>query len=156
MIEIREHVDVGSTADEIFATVADLRAYNRWLASSGSYAGTTEISEGQIALGTTYVETERRGTRHGTVTEFEPPRRITFHQPMTINPRSLGIVIDITVSYTLAPRDGAVSIDRVVSLGIPWPLRLAQPLVVRQFRGLLTVSWVMRLRPGGVGRALRG
>ena len=53
---------------------------------------------------------------------------------MTMSPRFLGI-IDITVRLTLTPRPTSVHVLRMVTIGIPWPLRLAQPLVLRQFRG---------------------
>ena len=71
--------------------------------------------------------------RHGTVTGFEPLTRVTFHQPMTMKPRLLGI-IDITVSYTLTPAATAVNILRDVTLTLPWPLKLVRPIVLRQFR----------------------
>ena len=71
--------------------------------------------------------------RHGTVTEFEPPTRVTFHQPMTVKPRPLGI-IDIVLRYTFTPTAASVHVGRVVTLTIHWPLKLIQPLVVRQFR----------------------
>jgi hypothetical protein len=52
---------------------------------------------------------------------------------MTMKPRPLGI-IDIDVSYTLTPTAVSVHVGRVVTLTIHWPLKLIQPLVVRQFR----------------------
>ena len=52
---------------------------------------------------------------------------------MTMRPRLLG-VIDITVAITLTPKPTAVHVQRVVTIQIPWPLKIVQPLVVRQLR----------------------
>jgi hypothetical protein len=36
--------------------------------------------------------------------------------------------------YTLTPGSESTSVQRVVTIGIPWSLRLLQPLLVREFR----------------------
>jgi uncharacterized protein YndB with AHSA1/START domain len=133
MIEVRCETEIRCAADTVFATVVDLRGYHRWLAQSAAYPGTTDISADPIAAGTTYVESGPSGERHGTITEFQPPTHVTFHQPMTMRPKALG-VIDIYVRYTITPTAASVHVDRIVTLTIPWPLKLVQPLVVRQFR----------------------
>ena len=68
----------------------------------------------------------------GTVTEFERPSNITFHQPMTLRLHSG--TVDVTLRYTLTPNAGSTRVSRVVTLGIPWSLRLLQPILVREFR----------------------
>jgi uncharacterized protein YndB with AHSA1/START domain len=133
MIELHHETEIQSAVETVFAAIVDLRGYDRWLTPSKSYPGTTEISADPITAGTTYVESGPSGVRRGTVTELRPPTRVTFHQPMTMKPRDLGI-IDITVSYTLTPTAASVQVDRVTTLTIPWPLKLVQPLVARQFR----------------------
>jgi uncharacterized protein YndB with AHSA1/START domain len=133
MIESHHEIDIQCTADKIFDVIVDLRGYDRWLTPSTAYAGTTEVSSDPITAGTTYVEAGPNGVRHGTITELQPPTRVTFHQPMTMKPRPLGI-IDIHVRYALTPTAGSVHVGRVVTLSIPWPLKLIQPLVARQFR----------------------
>ena len=133
MAQIRQEAEIEASAEEIFAAIVDLRGYDRWLATSNVFEGITDISSDPIALGTTWAEPGPNGVRHGTVTEFESPTRVTFHQPMTMRPRFLGI-IDITVSLTLTPSPTSVHLRRVVTFRIPWPLKLVQPLVVRQFR----------------------
>ena len=133
MTEIRQEAAIAAPIEEIFAAIADFRGYDRWLTTSNVFEGITEISADPIALGTTWSERGPNGVRHGTVTEFDPPTRVTFRQPMTMSPRFLG-VIDITVRVTLAPEPTSVLVRRVVTIGIPWPLKLVQPFVVRQFR----------------------
>jgi hypothetical protein len=81
-----------------------------------------------VTLGTTYREPGPFGVRHGTVTEFEQPTKITFHQPMAMALHSG--TIDVTVRYTLVPKVESTHVQRVVTLGIPWPLKLLQSLLV--------------------------
>jgi hypothetical protein len=69
--------------------------------------------------------------RHGVVAEFEPPTRVTFHQPMTANPRVFG-VIDIRVTYTVTEQADHVHVSRAVRLELPWQLKLVRPFVVYQ------------------------
>src|ERR1039458_4949109 len=98
MIEIQYEAEVHCTAEKVFDVILDLRGYDRWLAASKGYGGITDISSDPVTLGTIYVEPGRKGVRHGTITEFEPPMKVVFHQPMTMKPRFLGI-IDIRVRY---------------------------------------------------------
>ena len=133
MTEIRQEAMIEAPIEVIFAAIVDFRGYDRWLAKSNVFEGITEISSDPIALGTTWSERGPNGVRHGTVTEFDPPTRVTFHQPMTMSPRFLG-VIDITVRVDLTQTPISVRARRVVTIGIPWPLKLVQPVVVRQFR----------------------
>ena len=133
MTQIRQEAEIAAPAEKIFAAIVDFRGYDRWLATSSVFEGITDISSDPIALGTTWSEPGPNGVRRGTVTEFDAPTQVTFHQPMTMSPHFLGI-IDITVSLTLTPRPTSVHVRRVVTIGIPWPLKVVQPLVVRQFR----------------------
>jgi uncharacterized protein YndB with AHSA1/START domain len=133
MVEIHLQTEIAASPERVFDATADLRSYGQWLTREGPYGGTTEITPGPVALGTTYVEPERRGVRRGTVTEFERPVRVTFDQPMTLKPKLAG-VIDITVRYTFTPSDAGVHVDRDMTLRLPWSLKLVQPMVVRQFR----------------------
>jgi uncharacterized protein YndB with AHSA1/START domain len=133
MVELSFETEIRSSADPVFQAVTDLRGYDRWLTPSSAYAGTTEISTDPITAGTTYVESSSTGVRHGTVTELDSPTRVTFHQPMTMKPRLLGI-IDIHVTYTLTPTAAGVHVRRLVALALPWPLKLLQPFILRPFR----------------------
>ena len=132
MIELPCEADILCPAEKVFDLIIDFRGQDRWLTTSQSFHGTTEISRNPVALGTTYREPGPLGVRDGTVTEFERPTKLTFHQPMKVK---LGAgVVDVTVRYTLTRQREATRVRRVVTLGIAWPLRLVQPLVVRAFR----------------------
>jgi uncharacterized protein YndB with AHSA1/START domain len=132
MTELRSEADVRGSAEKLFDMITDFRGQDRWLAKSSAYHGTTEISSNPVALGTTYREPGPFGVRNGAVTEFERPTKITFHQPMSMILR--WGTIDVTVRYTLTPGAGTTHVARVVTLGIPWSLKVLQPLLVHAFR----------------------
>ena len=132
MIEIPSEATIRCPAETIFDVITDLRGQDHWLPRSSAYRGTTEISSDPVTLGTTYLEPGPFGVRNGTVTEFERPTKVTFHQPMTMNLRAG--TVDVTLRYTLTPRAGSTNVRRVVTLRVPWTLRLLQPLVVHLFK----------------------
>ena len=125
MAAIRATTDVNAPAQKVFDAVTDLQSYSKWLPDSGTFNGTTEISESPVKLGTTYVESSPGGVRSGKVIEFERPSKVVFHQPMKLNPASGGHVIDIKVEVTLKENRGVTTVERDVYLGFPEPL---QPL----------------------------
>jgi uncharacterized protein YndB with AHSA1/START domain len=132
-IEMKWAVHVDSSADRVFALLAELRDYERWLPRSDAFHGTLSISDGPIAVGTTYVEPGPLGTRYGRVTELTPPTRLCFEQPMTLKPRFMG-VIGIELSHDLTPVRGGVDVVRTLRMSPRGPVRLAMPLVRRAFR----------------------
>jgi uncharacterized protein YndB with AHSA1/START domain len=132
MTELKLDADIGFPAEKVFDLITDFGGQERWLAPSSSFRGTTVISPGPVALGTKYRESEPFGVRNGTVTEFERPAKVTFHQPMTIKLHAG--TIDVTVRYTLTANAGSTHVTRVVTLGVPWSLKLFQPVLVSAFR----------------------
>jgi uncharacterized protein YndB with AHSA1/START domain len=131
-MDLAFEADIEASAERVFAILVDLRHYDRWLPTSPAFRGTTEISDGPIAVGTTYVEHSPSGTRTGRVTELVAPTRVAFEQPMTMRPRALG-TIGIRLGHTLTPGDGSVHVRRTLELALPIQLRLARPVVRRQF-----------------------
>jgi uncharacterized protein YndB with AHSA1/START domain len=129
--EIPSEADIYSPAEEIFGVITDLRGQDRWLTDSSAFHGTEDVSSDPVRLGTTYREPGPFGVRDGTVTEFEPPTMVTFHQPMTMKLHAG--TMDVVMRYTLIPGPRSTLVRRVVTLGIPWKLKLAQPLLVHAF-----------------------
>jgi hypothetical protein len=132
MTDIASEADIECPAGKIFDVITDFSGQDRWLARSSAFRGTTRVSSDPVTLGTTYREPGPFGVRNGTITEFDRPARVTFHQPMTMKLHA-GIV-DVTLRYTLVPRTGLTHVRRVVTIAVPWPLKLLQPLLVRAFR----------------------
>ena len=133
MVELKFEVEIGASAELVFSLLADLRDYDRWLPRSSAFHGTARISDGPIAVGTTYIEPGPLGTRHGVLTEMVHPTRLAFEQPMTLKPRIMG-VIGIRLSHTLTPSGPSVHLKRELQLSPRGPIRLAMPLVVPMFR----------------------
>jgi uncharacterized protein YndB with AHSA1/START domain len=133
VIELPFEADIQASAERVFALLADLRNYGQWLPASSAFYGTTEISEGPIDVGTTYVERSPVGIRHGVLTALVRPTRLNFEQPMTLKPRLLGS-IGIKLSHTLTPAAGAVHVLRRLELEPHGPVALLMPLILRAFR----------------------
>jgi uncharacterized protein YndB with AHSA1/START domain len=133
MTDIHLEAEIHADAEAVFDAIVDLRGYDHWLPVSKAFPGISEISPGPVGAGTTYVESGPRGVRHGTITEFERPTRVTFRQRMTMRPGLLG-VIGIESTYSLAPSGDSIRVRRVVRVTLGWPLKLVRPLVLRQFR----------------------
>jgi uncharacterized protein YndB with AHSA1/START domain len=132
MPEIPSQADIHGPAEKIFDLIIDFKGQDRWLAKSSSFRGTSEISSDPVTLGTTYREPGPFGVRNGTVTELERPTKITFHQPMTM--RLHAGTVGVTLRYTLTPGGEWTHVTRVVTITVPWSLRLVQPVLVRAFR----------------------
>jgi uncharacterized protein YndB with AHSA1/START domain len=133
MIELRWEADIRASAERVFSLLAGLRDYDRWLPRSSSFNGTDNISEGPIGVGTTYIEPGPFGVRHGKVTEFVPPTRLSFEQPMTMKPQALG-VIGIRLSHTLTPGVDSVHLLRALQIEPHGPVKFALPFVMLAFR----------------------
>jgi uncharacterized protein YndB with AHSA1/START domain len=132
MVELSFEADVDCQAEALFDLILDLPGQDRWLGTSSSFRGTTEISSDPVIVGTTYREPGPLGVRNGTVTEVERPTRISFHQPMTMR-FGLG-TIDILLRYLLRAEGERTHLTRAVTVELPWQMRLVRPLVLRAFR----------------------
>jgi uncharacterized protein YndB with AHSA1/START domain len=132
VIELEFETTIRASAESVFALIVDLRNYDRWLARSSAFHGTTEISDGPIGVGTTYIESGPTGIRRGKVTEFVRPTRVAFEQPMTMKPAALGLVA-IRLGHTLTPAEGSVHLRRTLQLSLSGPVRFARRIVKRQF-----------------------
>jgi uncharacterized protein YndB with AHSA1/START domain len=130
--EIPAQADIGCPAETIFDLITDFKGQDRWLSKSSAFHGTAGISSDPVVLGTTYTEPGPFGVRHGTVTEFERPVKITFHQPMTM--RLHAGTVDVTLRYSLTPAGGSTHVSRIVTITIPRSLKVIQPVIIRSFR----------------------
>jgi uncharacterized protein YndB with AHSA1/START domain len=125
---------IEGSAETIFALIADLAHYDRWLPGSKTFSTITQISPLPVGLGTTYVDAGPTGTRHGEVTEYSLPTRICFHQPMEVKQPLLTGTIDIRLCHRLETVGQMTRVDRDLTFQIHGPLKVAQPLVIAEFR----------------------
>lgn len=123
---------VGAAAETVFVTLADLGGYAEWLPPSGEYHGTTEVTPGSVAAGTTYVEQSPSGTRRGEISEYSPVTRLAFRQTMSLVPAVLGD-IDIAIRYLLRPEGIGTHVTRQVWMGVPARTRVLRPVIRQRF-----------------------
>lgn len=131
-MQLEFETEINASAESVYTLLVDLRNYDRWLPRSSAYHSTTEISGDAIGVGTTYIEPGPTGVRRGIITEYDPPTRLGFEQPMTMKPRGAGVV-HIRLAHALTPAAGSVRLRRTVHLAFSGPVRFAWPLVKRSF-----------------------
>jgi uncharacterized protein YndB with AHSA1/START domain len=127
---------IEGSPEAIFDLIADMPNYGRWLPGSEAFGGTTGVSPYPVRLGTTYLDAGPAGERRGSVTGYDPPRHIAFHQTMQLKRGPLTANIDVNVRYTFESVERATYVIRDLDLTIQIPglLRVAEPLVVWAFR----------------------
>lgn len=80
VVEFELHGVVDAPIDAVFARLADIDGYNRWMPRKGTIFRTTEqTAPGEPRLGTTYVDRSAAGTTPGEIVAFEPPTRLVYH-----------------------------------------------------------------------------
>jgi len=134
MPDLRFTTLIEGSAETIFGLIADLAHYDRWLPGSKAFGTITQISPLPIGVGTTYIDAGPSGTRRGKVTDYQPPTRICFHQPMEVKQRLVTGTIDIHLRHTLEPVEKMTRVNRDLTLQIHGLLKLAQPFVIAAFR----------------------
>jgi uncharacterized protein YndB with AHSA1/START domain len=134
LIEFRFERLIRADAGFVFALLADLRDYDRWLPRSTAFRGTSRISEGLIGIGTTYIEESPFGVRHGTVTGFVPPTILNFEQPMRLRKAPFFGEIGIKLFHTLTPQGDGVRVLRQLQLAPKGLVTLFMPIIARAFR----------------------
>ena len=128
-------IPIHAPRTRVFNAITDLPSYSNWLPQSSAFKGTTEISESPARLGTTYIEQGPAGVRKGEIIEFEAPTKVTFHQPMTLKPAALGLILDVRVEMTLTEdMEGITVLQRDITLGYPWPLWPFKAVIANEFR----------------------
>jgi uncharacterized protein YndB with AHSA1/START domain len=127
---------IQGSPEPVFDLLADMPNYGRWLPGSNAFGATTQVVPYPVRLGTTYLDAGPAGERPGSVTEYDPPKCLAFHQTMRLKYGPLSANIDIGIRYTLEPLEGATNVVRTVDLRIDIPglLKIAEPIVVSAFR----------------------
>ena len=113
-IRLEAEADIQCPAEKIFDVIIDFRGQDRWLTKSAGFRGTTDVS---LQPGDPGDNLSRAWTVRGAPRDGHGVR-----------------AADVTVRYTLAPTAQSTHAQRVVTLGIPWPLKLLQPLLVPIWR----------------------
>jgi len=89
--------------------------YGRWLPDSDVFGGTVNVTPYPVRLGTTYLDAGRV-KKPGKVTEFDPPKHISFHHTVLVRQALLKTDVDARIRYTLTPKDGETFVLRELDL----------------------------------------
>lgn len=145
-------VDINGPREMIFDLIADLAHYDRWLPGSKVFGGMAQVSSASPGIGTTYAD----GAMRGSITEFNPPERITFEQSMPVKVLLLTGKLDTRVRYTLEAigSDGqSTHVIREVTFNLHGVLKAMQPLLfgtIRRESGRLLEMMKRYVESGGV------
>ncbi len=126
------HID--SSCETVFALIADIAHYDRWLPRSRAFGSVTEVSPVPVGAGTKYVDTGPTGTMHGSITDYRPPAHIAFRQSMPIKVLLFAGTLEMDIRYTLEPVGRATRVVRIVTFNLPGVLKVGQPIVVATVR----------------------
>jgi len=122
-------IDIARPPERVFALIADLPNYSRWLPPSGLYGATTQVSDTPVTLGTTYID-GKQATLHGRVTEFRPPVAIAFRQEA----RLLLSRLTIDIRYRLEPLGDHTRVYRAMTPRLSGALALLLPMIAHPIR----------------------
>jgi len=127
---------INAPPETLFELIADMPNYGRWLPGSDAFGATSEVSPYPVCLGTTYLDAGPSGRRPGSVTAYDPPRSIAFHQTMAVKKGPIAGDVDIRIHYTFEPVEGATNVVRALDLTIEMHgfSKIAEPVVLAAFR----------------------
>lgn len=83
MIELAFERTVPASPAAVFARLADLVDYERWLSGESNSSGCTVTSTGTIGRGSMYLDQTKMGKMVGEITEHDPHSRLEFRQRLT-------------------------------------------------------------------------
>lgn len=125
-IRYESRTTIDRSIGDVFARLADLSGYARWMHRTGLFRRCGQTSDGPLVKGTAYFDASRMGTFRGEVTDFEPPSRIAFRETL----RWFGSdVMEARPEYFLEADQGRRTILRHVAEGelFGW-MRLMKPV----------------------------
>ena len=73
---------IGRPIGDVFARLADLDGYGKWMHRTGLFRRSGQTSGGPLGPGTAYVDATRMGTFRGQVVDYQPPSRIGFRETL--------------------------------------------------------------------------
>jgi hypothetical protein len=112
MPTIQATVYIEAKPQQVFDLLADLRAYNKWLASSDTFNRLDHITDAVPQLGTTYNDIGANSRMIGKIVQFNPPFQLAFQQSSAIDLFLPVGHIDIGIHYTLLQEETGTRVHR--------------------------------------------
>jgi hypothetical protein len=127
---------IAAPPEALFALLADLPDYGRWLPGSAQFGRTTDVEPYPVQLGSRYHDGKPDDPGKdwwGTVTGFQPPGALDFHH--TIAVPQLRATADVHIHYSLELESAGTLVTRWLVLDITAPAitRPLRRLIIRRF-----------------------
>jgi hypothetical protein len=127
---------VAAPLDILFELLADMPNYGRWLPDSEQFGRTTDVEPYPVQLGSRYHDGKPDGPGRdwwGTVTGFQPPGSLDFHQTIAVT--QLRATVDVHIHYSLEPESATTRVSRwlVLDISMPAITRPLRRLIIRSF-----------------------
>jgi uncharacterized protein YndB with AHSA1/START domain len=116
--------------EQVFNLISDLPNYGKWLPPSSLYGSVTQYSDLPVREGTQYVDQGKTSRMTGAVTEFDPPKRITFKQTTV----SVFGQLTIQICYTLESAGDGTRVLRETTIMPSGGFLLLQPAILGPIR----------------------
>src|SRR5262245_65169202 len=81
-VRYETRVTIDRPIGEVFARLADLDGYGRWMHRTGLFRRCGQTSDRPIGPGTAYFDATRMGNFRGQVSYYQPPSRIGFRESL--------------------------------------------------------------------------
>lgn len=117
-------VEIARPPTAVFEALTRLGALRGRIGTSGTYAGTVDVSDDPIQVGSTYVDRTPLGRLRGEVLELEADRRVVFRQATA--PRDL----DVRITYVLEPTPNGTRLVRTGQITTRRWLAIVHPVVI--------------------------
>ncbi|MBC7871899.1 MAG: SRPBCC family protein [Chitinophagaceae bacterium] len=120
--------------EDVFTLLTDLANYGNWLPPSETFREIKRISDNPIKLGTMYIDQGTRIVFQGTVTRYEPPNYVTFHQTTQFKLFILNGGMDIDIVCQLESVEGGTRLHRQQIVELSGFLKFAQTPILKMIQ----------------------
>lgn len=108
---------------EVFDALTRLRSLRERIGGSSTYAGTLDVSDDPVRVGSTYADRTPIGRLRGEVLELEDGRRVVFRQALPSG------ALDVRITYDLEPVAAGTRLVRTGEITTRRWLAFVHPLV---------------------------
>ena len=117
-------LEIGRPPAAVFDALTRLAALRGRIGTSGTYAGTVDVSDDPVRTGSTYVDRTPIGRLRGEVLELEADRRVVFRQATARGN------LDVRITYDLEPSPTGTRLVRTGEITTRRWLAVVHPVVV--------------------------
>jgi uncharacterized protein YndB with AHSA1/START domain len=134
MSGVRVEIDgvIARPIEQVFERATDLSQYADWMPHNGVFKTCSDVSEGPVQLGTTYLDRGRMGNFRGEVSAFERPSRVAYTE--TLHWFGAPVVV-ARMEYAFSPDARGTAVHHVAESELHGIFRLMRPMVVVIGRG---------------------